>query len=574
MRFPEFLGRITSWSLTRMTCFVLLVATTLRAPGWAKGSLWLLTLLIGIWAFQAVVRDSRRALDFLVPATQRGIGALQPTRNPGRTWKIIGLLCAAVIIAVTIFRAWPIWSFKATSSLREDEIMSISRYTSKGFVPAISTYHIARNHILYNILSSLIPGAGSTAPLRARLLSFACVITALTLLIVYSARRGWLLPGLACAGLVAVNFPAMDSLLEARGYGLIFLWAMLGCIAFSEWLRTDNRVWLQLTALCCVLGTYTLPFYIVFGGSLLLLGFVYRPSKETFLAGFLSLVAIAMLYLPIAANVFAVFQEYESRYGPTFITPFRSIDGVFASLQFFIPFELLRIDALAFSLIALVVVLGLGFGRFGIESDRISSVAITVSILAFLAFCLYCKVVPTRVASYLAAPLSFLAVLMIGSILWNKAPVALGSYPQVLFTALALVVLGKSGVSKPIVARADWRSLGVLIERAFPKDTRIWIAGESPGVLQWNLASRAKPESGALDNNALSNGQLLAVEAYTAPDDKDQRLRWDALPTDVRFVTSPLSLNYHRVFFVAPKETGITSIVMNNQPLTVHTPGR
>ena len=45
--------------------------------------------------------------------------------------------------------------FKASSSLREDEIMSIVRYSSRGFVPAISTYNLARNHVFYNVVSSL-----------------------------------------------------------------------------------------------------------------------------------------------------------------------------------------------------------------------------------------------------------------------------------------------------------------------------------------------------------------------------------------------------------------------------------
>ena len=84
-----------------------------------------------------------------------------------RAWKIAGLLCAAVIVAITLYRAWPIWHFKATSSLREDEIISIVKYTSRGFVPAF--YSLARNHIFYNVVSSRIPGADSTLPLRARL---------------------------------------------------------------------------------------------------------------------------------------------------------------------------------------------------------------------------------------------------------------------------------------------------------------------------------------------------------------------------------------------------------------------
>ncbi|HEU4678258.1 MAG TPA: hypothetical protein VFS35_01980, partial [Terrimicrobiaceae bacterium] len=291
----KFLRKISSWFLFRLACFVLLtvLAQHTHVPHWLKGSLWLLTFSVGAWAFLALVRESRGALDRLVSWWQRRRVLHEGKIRAGG--RIIGLLCAVVIITIALFRAWPVWEFKATSSLREDEIMSVARYTAKGFVPAVSTYNVARNHVFYHIVSSFIPGADSTMPFRARLVSFAAVLGSLLLLVVYAARRGWFVPGLACAGLLAGSLPAMDTLLEARGYGLIFLFAMAGCVAFGEWLREPSKTWLNILAISCVLGAYTLPFYILFGGSLLLLAFFHRPSKETFLAGFLSLAAIALL---------------------------------------------------------------------------------------------------------------------------------------------------------------------------------------------------------------------------------------------------------------------------------------
>ena len=90
----------------------------------------------------------------------------------------------------------------------------------------------------------------------------------MVVLVVYAGIRGWLLAGLACAGLLAVNLSTLQVCSEARGYGLIFLCAMVGCTVFAEWLRSRNQAWLKILGISCVLGTYTLPFYIVFGGSL------------------------------------------------------------------------------------------------------------------------------------------------------------------------------------------------------------------------------------------------------------------------------------------------------------------
>ena len=74
----------------------------------------------------------------------------------------------------------------------------------------------------------------------------------------------------------------------------------------------------------CVLGTSTLPFYVVFGGSLLLLSFLVRPSRKTFLAGFFEPRGDwPLLYLPIAAKIFEVFGGYAERYEKTFVSTLR-----------------------------------------------------------------------------------------------------------------------------------------------------------------------------------------------------------------------------------------------------------
>jgi hypothetical protein len=99
-----------------------------------------------VWTFLALMRESRAALDFLIPRLEHAWRwMVERADKSQRAWKIAGLLCAAVIVAITLYRAWPIWHFKATSSLREDEIISIVKYTSRGFVPAISTYSRSRS---------------------------------------------------------------------------------------------------------------------------------------------------------------------------------------------------------------------------------------------------------------------------------------------------------------------------------------------------------------------------------------------------------------------------------------------
>jgi hypothetical protein len=570
----SFLRKVSSWFFVRLACFVLLISVARDAPGRLKGALWFLAFLTALWAYVALHREARKALDHIVPKVKAWASALEGSQRLEAVRKIISLLCIGIVIAIALVLAWPTWSFKASSSLREDEIMSIVRYSSRGFVPAISTYNLARNHVFYNVVSSFIPGAKSTLPIRARLVSFLAVLCSLALLIGYSSTRGWTLPGVASAGLLAANFDTMNVVLEARGYGLIFLFATLGSVAFARWNQTQSRTWLNVMAVTCVLGTYTLPFYVVFGGSLLLLSFFVRPSRQTFLAGFLSLAAIGLLYLPIAADIYEVFRGYADRYAKTFVSIFASIDGVFFSLQYFIPDQLLKIGPLSFVLLTLAALLYVAFARFATTADRLCFAGVTVSVAAFLAFCLYCKIVPARVASFLAGPLAFLALLVSGSILTSRSLTALRPFTDVCFTALVVVALLKSEKAQPFIPRSDWRTLGVLIERAFPSDTSIAMVGDNPALLQWNLSTRAKPRDNGFDPQSMSDGRLVVVEGYTKSVDKDRRFRWEDLPENVRFVTSPIGLNYHRLFFVPPRESRIASVRVNDQEIGLPNSGR
>jgi hypothetical protein len=568
------LGKISSWFVARLTCFVLLITIARDVPGRLKGALWFLAFVAAVWTFLALRREARKVLDYIVPKIQDWNSSLEDSPKLQASRRVISLLCVVVVMATALVSAWPTWSFKASSSLREDEIMSIVRYSSRGFVPAISTYNLARNHVFYNVVSSLIPGAKSTLPIRARLVSFLAVLASLVLLIGYSTTRGWTLPGVACAGLLATNFGTMNSVLEARGYGLIFLFATLASVAFAQWSRTQSRSWLNVMAVTCVLGTYTLPFYIVFGGTLLLLSFLLSPSRETFLAGFLTLAATALLYLPIAADIYSVFRGYAERYAKTFVSTFASMDGVFFSLQYFVPHELFEFGPLSFVLLVLAALLYVAFARFATKPDRLSFAAVTISIAAFLAFCLSYEIVPARVASYLGGPLGFLALLVMGSILGSRPLVLLRPFTDVCFTVLAVLALLKSEVAQPLIPRSDWRTLGVLIERAFPSDTRISMVGDNPALLQWNLSTRTKPEANAFDRRSMSEGKLVAVEGYTKSDDESRRFRWEDLPENVRFVTSPIGLNYHRVFFVPPRESRIASVHVNDQAVELPNSGR
>ena len=573
-RILQVLRVASSWFLLRLACFLLLLTNVYRAPGWAKGPLWLAVFFAGLWTFLALARDAARAFDFLIPRLVHAKQWLVAwSRKHENKWRMIPLICAVGIAGMAIYRAWPAWQFMATSSLREDEIGNIATYTSRGFIPAVTTYKLARNHVFYNVLSAALPGASSTVPLRARLISFLSVTAALALLVLYAKARGWLLAGLACAGLVAGNITALEVILQARGYGFLFLSAMASCVAFAEWLRTGSRLQLKIMAISCVLGTYTLSFYVIFGGILLLLAFCHRPSKDTLLTGLLSLAAIAMLYLPIARELYGVFTGFRVKYGRE-MSNFDSIEGVFGTLQYFFPERLININGWHLVVLTLLLLSYVAFGRFARRPERLSAAGVGVAVSGFLAFCLLFKVVPLRAGAYLAAPFAFLATILIGSLLAARSLVPFGPFVHIGFSLVMIAVLGKCQISEPLIVGQNWRDIGLLIERAFPKETRVWVGGRYGRLLQWNLSSRKMPEGGILDKGALANGSLVAVEGFIKEDDRKSRLRWEELPENVRFVTIPVRINYQRVFFLPPTPRGISSVTVDDRPLNPSVTGR
>ena len=190
---------------------------------------------------------------------------------------------------------------KASSSLREDEIMSIVRYSSRGFVPA--SQHLQSRQKSRLLQRRQLPDSRREVDLahpRARLISFLAVLG-----LAGSSDRLQRDPRLdpsrsRMRRAPAVNFGTMNSVLEARGYGLILLFATLASVAFAQWSQTQSRTWLNVMAITCVLGTYTLPFYVVFGGSSPSCQFSRSPlTRALFLAGFLTRSRRSrLLYLP------------------------------------------------------------------------------------------------------------------------------------------------------------------------------------------------------------------------------------------------------------------------------------
>lgn len=565
---------LSGWTIVRLLLFVGAIFVAHSLPGAIKWVGWLVVFSLGVWTFIGLARTSRRFLDGAVSLAEsrwERLGAW--VLDYGFVWKLFGLVCCLILAGIAIARAWPSWYFLATSSLREDEILNIARYTSKGFAPAVGTYDFARNHIFFNVINSFIPWADSTSPIRGRLVSLIAVFSSLVLLVAYAGRRGWLLAGVASAGFVAVNLYALKVLLEGRGYGLICFFGVVGAISLAEWLRTRKHLWLYILAASCVLGTYTLPYYVFFGGLLLLTVFFHRPSRETFLAGTLSVAAIIMLYLPILNKVLEVAATYDEEYGDSVSFNFSTMDAGYRTLQYFLPYEVVKIGPLAFVIALTVALLFMMFGRFARLSDRRAAAGVAFGVLGTLAFLFFLASVPIRVSAFIAGPLAFLATVMAGSVMAARSLVPIRPLVLAGFTALAGYALWNAKSSEPLIPRQNWEEVSRVIEKAFPGKAPLWVGKKYGKLMQWYLPKNEVLVDD-LDRDKLREGELMAFDAHFKGGLERFQFIWGEIPDTLRYVTFPLLVGYQRLFFAPPTARGVFRAELDGRQIPATYAGR
>lgn len=555
----------------RLAAFAGLVAVGWQLPGWLKP----LPFAVALAAFFWILPPLRRGIATGTDAAVRVLHSLHRriARHRPTLWHGAAVVIAVITLGLGIWKAAPTWGFLATSSLREDETLNVEQYTSRNFARTVSSYDRARNHMLYNVINSVIPGGDSTWPPRARALSILSTAAGIFLIVFYSALRGWFIPAALVAAWLFMNQLLLRSLLEARGYGLLFLIAMASCISLSEWLRTRRDFWLGALVALTVAGAYTLPFYLVFGGGLLLALFVRSPSRQTFSAGVLAAACLALLYLPLAASLARVALDYGRDYAASSTNNFASLAALSEILQFLIPYGLISLGTpwvpglLALALLAVL-------SRKWIPSWQRDSIGLTLfATLAVVCFFFFVASVPMRSATFLAAPLAFLAVSPAGG--WLSArPLGAWRAPLAAAASLAaLALVATTQLHEPLIPRQDWRTIGRVIERALPPATNVWIDPDYNEVLQWNRPGRPESAGGKLSPNRFLKPNFAAVDAQIHDWAANRRPGWNDFPEGIRFVTFPLLRNFQRLFFLPPPDRGIESVTWNDQPVAHQSPG-
>ncbi|GAB4164437.1 MAG: hypothetical protein Fur0032_00290 [Terrimicrobiaceae bacterium] len=563
------LARPPGWA--RFLLFLGLVAIGWQMPGWLKPAPFALAAIVFFWLLPALHRGLASGTDLALRGLQisnRWLG-----RRGHSLWPWVAGLVAVCTLGLAVCKAAPTWAFLATSSLREDETLNVEQYTSRNFARAVSSYDRARNHILYNIINSIVPGGDSTWPPRARALSILSTASGILLLFGYSALRGWLIPGALIASWLFMNQLLLRSLLEARGYGLLFLISTAACIALAEWLRTRREFWLGTLVTLTVAGAYTLPYFLIFGGGILLALFIRSPSRETFRAGALAAACILLLYLPLASSLVRVALGYGKDYADSSTNNFSSLHALDKVIQFVVPHGLSSLGNAWVPGLLAVAILAMVSRKLIPAWQRETVGLVLFGVVATVCFFFLVGSVPMRSATFLAGPLGFLAVSTTGGWL-NARPV--GAWRGPLATACSVIILALvllTRLHEPLIPRQDWRNIGLVIERALPADTKVWVDPDYDEVLQWNRPGRPKTAGDELSPRRFLGGNFAAVDAQIHNWAADQRPGWHQLPGGIRFVTFPLLINFQRLFFLPPEQRGIHEVTWNGEPIPYQSVG-
>ena len=167
----------------------------------------------------------------------------------------------------------------------------------------VVTEYQSNNHVFFNLVNALTPGADSVDPARARLWSIVALFTLLGVGCVELWRRGWFLVGAAFFAAFAANPGWLDLVLQARGYGFLGLAALVCCVATWRHLESGGTRSLVVLGAATVLGTWTVPSFVLFGAPLWLALLVATRSVRVLIGGVVTAVAMAVVFLPIIGQV-------------------------------------------------------------------------------------------------------------------------------------------------------------------------------------------------------------------------------------------------------------------------------
>lgn len=442
-------------------------------------------------------------------------------------------LTAALLLLSVVYLARFLWAV-ATEPLWGDEIWAVLNFSSQG--PRASLTEV-NNAVLPTFISSLLPGADSLDPLRARFLSMLAVV-ALPVLAGYELfRRRWFLPGALFIFLFTVNYQWLDRTLQARGYGILGLCAAATSFWLWRHLEEDDDRWLWAVGAATLAGTWTVPSFAFFAVPLWLLVLVTRRRVKLLLVALATGLAVLAVYAPLLTQLADQTAGYSEAFGEQFRSPvaIAKTVGIYL-LDLDRNPVLLVVWALAAIAPALVLLPGRTDGRLAsirrrLAVDAPQPIRQLVRILAgasagVFVIALALRTPPTRTVAFVVVPIALATIVALATL---RDDPRLGRWVSG-FLVVAAVLACIHGVaaqrSFTYLAIQEWDGAAELIDDTFPDGMPVF-ALTHPEWLGAYLDTSAHPIERELDTGQLRDGALVvsAFDSTGRRTELDQRIR-------------------------------------------------
>jgi hypothetical protein len=460
--------------------------------------------------------------------------------KPGSFSQIAVWACRLIILA-SVIAAWQEFYHLATTSLWQDELFSIARYSAKGVLFTATHYEAPNNHIFFNLLNATIPGDFRFVPIRARVWSFLFVAGTFLLVIVYQARRQRLFEGALLGYLLAGNLGMLDLLLQARGYSITAFSALCSTLLTCEYFRRPRTLPVVGLSILAWVGTWAVPTFVLFAAPLFLVGLLLSRDWRWLVSGSVAGLLIFLSYLPVAGELIRNSQSFAAQWGKEFGT-WQGISDLFATYLFFH-----ASPWLSFLLTTAVLI---AFFSDWVRTDPAERACycVVISTTIALAAALKLQTPFVRTLAFLVLPFGFVIVTT-GARYLHKLRREIQGYAifSVAAAVFAAAVFQACAFSfTPIEA---WKETAGAVEARFPKGTEI-VASFRPEWLRVYLDTDYRIGS-KFDRPAFLQGRQIIVDsAFWAKD----RFPVKELPAGYATLRVPQRRGeYQRIYYWPPQ---------------------
>jgi hypothetical protein len=440
-----------------------------------------------------------------------------------RSWED---LAAFLFLIAAFVCAWPEARAMATSSLWQDELHSVSHYSAKGPLVTMTTYGEPNNHIFFNMLNSLVPGKHRFEPERARFLSYVFLILTVLVMLIYQARHDRLLEGSFQVFLFVANIANLDLVLQARGYGLLALAAIIATVLTQEYFRKPSFAALVGIPIVIWLATWAVPTFLFFGAPLLIVLLIYTRDWRWLLAGLCALIAICLVYWPVHGEILRNAKTYASQWGKDFAT-WGAVSDVLSEYLLFGAASWVTFLVTSGVTIALLL-------RPIQNAQEKTSLCVGLAILFTFVVCLKMGTPIKRTVAFTVVPFAFIMTTLLSRFTRSSLPRSVRLGVIAAMTTVILLFTFHIRRTFQFTPIESWLETAHTIEHRFPRGTEI-VARFRPQWLSVYLSKDYSLTREFEPGKFLAGKQIVLDSSFK----REERFPITKLPTGYAKITVP-----------------------------------